>query len=255
VLWSLAVEEHFYLLFPAAVRTLRNKTLIGICLAIIIFTPLSRLITFFLTRHNGFVSFVCNQYTWNSLDGLACGAAVALLLREYHPERKAVWLVSILLVAVAAAIWIACFPFGILTTQTAVGAALQVVPWHLAFTAMLCIFLLVGTGPWRAFVHIASLRFLGYISYGLYLVHLLVFQGVDYLFAHFLQYSLKTPSFSFLILRVLTGGMLSIGLAFLSRKYFEEWFLLLKDRLSGFQKPCPPITVGESEKELRQLAD
>jgi peptidoglycan/LPS O-acetylase OafA/YrhL len=232
VLWSLAVEEHFYFLVPAAVRILRNKTLLWICFAIVILTPLSRLVTFYLTRHNGFVSFVCNQYTWNCLDGLSCGAAVALLLREYRPEKKTVWLVSSLLVVVAAIIWAVGLPFGILTTQTPVGAALQVVPWHFTFTAMLCIFLLIGTGPWRAFVRISSLRFLGYISYGLYLVHLLVYQGLDHAFAHFSSYSPKNPSFSFLVLRVLSAGIISIGLAFLSRKYFEEWFLRLKNRWS-----------------------
>jgi peptidoglycan/LPS O-acetylase OafA/YrhL len=214
------------------VRILRNKTLLWICFAIVILTPLSRLVTFYLTRHNGFVSFVCNQYTWNCLDGLSCGAAVALRLREYRPEKKTVWLVSSLLVVVAAIIWAVGLPFGILTTQTPVGAALQVVPWHFTFTAMLCIFLLIGTGPWRAFVRISSLRFLGYISYGLYLVHLLVYQGLDHAFAHFSSYSPKNPSFSFLALRVLSAGIISIGLAFLSRKYFEEWFLRLKNRWS-----------------------
>jgi peptidoglycan/LPS O-acetylase OafA/YrhL len=233
VLWSLAVEEHFYFLWPTAVRKLRNKTLILLCFTVIVVTPLSRLLTYFLTVHGGFVNFTCNEYTWNSLDGLACGAALSVLLREYQPKRNALWLISCLLVIVATTICILGFPFGILTRQTPVGAALQVVPWHLMFTAMLSIFLLIGTGPWRAIVCVGSLRFLGYISYGLYLIHLLGFACVDRMFAHFSNHPSESPGFTILILRSMSAGAISIGLAFLSRKYLEERFLLLKDRLSS----------------------
>ena len=55
------------------------------------------------------------------------------------------------------------------------------VPWHLTFTAMLSIFLLIGTGPWRAIVRVGSLRFLGYISYGLYLVRSVGFGLIAFL--------------------------------------------------------------------------
>jgi peptidoglycan/LPS O-acetylase OafA/YrhL len=190
-------------------------------------------LTYSLTVHGGFVNFTNNEYTWNSLDGLACGAAFSLLLREYQPKRSTLWLISYLLLIIATVIWILGFPFGILTRQTPVGAALQVVPWHLAFTAMLSIFLLVGTGPWRAIVCIRSLRFLGYISYGLYLIHLLGFACVDRLFVHFSKNPLEGPGFTLLILRLVSAGAISISLAFLSRKYFEERFLRLKNRLSS----------------------
>jgi peptidoglycan/LPS O-acetylase OafA/YrhL len=233
VLWSLAVEEHFYFLWPAAVRNLRNKILILLCFTVIVVTPLSRLLTYFLTVHDGFVDFTCNEYTWNSLDGLACGAAFSLFLREYQPKRSTLWLISYLLLIIAMVTWILGLPFGILTRQTPVGAALQVVPWHLTFTAMLSIFLLIGTGPWRAIVRSRSLRFLGYISYGLYLIHLLAFACVDRLFVRFSKNISEAPGFTLLILRLMSAGAISIALAFLSRKYFEERFLRLKDRLSS----------------------
>ena len=232
VLWSLAVEEHFYFLWPAAVRNLGNRTLILVCLTVIVVSPLSRLWSYFITVKSGFVNFTCNEYTWNSLDGLACGAALALFLREYQPKRGTLWFISFSLVITATTIWILGFPFGILTRQTPVGAALQVVPWHLTFTAMLSIFLLIGTGPWRAIVRVGSLRFLGYISYGLYLVHLLAFAWVDRFFAHFSNHLSESSEFALLILRLISAGTISIGLAVLSRKYFEERFLRLKNRLS-----------------------
>ena len=68
---------------------------------------------------SGFVNFTCNEYTWNSLDGLACGAALALFLREYQPKRGTLWLISFSLVIAATTIWILGFPFGILTRANA----------------------------------------------------------------------------------------------------------------------------------------
>src|SRR5271155_369737 len=106
VLWSLAVEEHFYFIWPAIARNTRQSTLIGVCVAVVIVTPFLRLATYFLTMHNGFVSYVCNEYTWNCLDGLSCGAALALFLRQYQPSRKALLTLSGLLTAGSITIWI-----------------------------------------------------------------------------------------------------------------------------------------------------
>jgi len=232
VLWSLAVEEHFYFLWPAVVRNVKQSTLIGICTAVVIATPFLRLATYFLTIHNGFVSYACNEYTWNCLDGLSCGGALAIFLRQYQPTRKALLRLSGVLTAGSIAIWILSFPFGIVTTKTPVGAALQVVPWHLFFTALLGIFLLVGTGPLKAFVRVRLLQFLGFISYGLYLIHLLVFELFDRFSMNFSKHLPNISTFAFLILRLAVVLTISITISYLSRRYFEEHFLRLKGRFS-----------------------
>ena len=76
VLWSLAVEEHFYFAWPAAVRQLSRKSLLALCIFIVMATPILRFISFHAAR-----GFEFNDYTWNSADGLACGAIAAVLLR------------------------------------------------------------------------------------------------------------------------------------------------------------------------------
>jgi peptidoglycan/LPS O-acetylase OafA/YrhL len=234
VLWSLAVEEHFYAFWPAVVRHLRVKSLMICCVAVIFLSPLCRLANYlFLAAQHVRVRYVFNDYTWNSLDGLACGALLSLILHEYKIQRKSLRLFSLLLTGLAILILLAGLPFGIFTRLTPVGVTLQVVPIHLAFTALLSLFLLLGTGPHRAIVHSSILRFLGEISYGLYLIHLLVFELCDRAIAHFWKDAAVTSTFHLLFLRLLAEGGLSIGIAFLSRKYFEERFLRLKDRLSG----------------------
>jgi peptidoglycan/LPS O-acetylase OafA/YrhL len=232
ILWSLAVEEHFYFVWPFAVQKLRSVQLMICCIAVICLSPISRLISFFVTSRNGAASYVCNDYTWNALDGLACGALLALLIRYYNPSRKQLLWFSTILFVFATAIFMAGLPFGIMTRQTPTGAALQVVPWHFAFTGLLGFFLLIGTGKWKYLVQPRSIRFLGEISYGLYLIHVLIFQLLDWAAARYWKNQILASSFQWLLLRLILAGSVSILLAFLSRKYFEERFLRMKNRFT-----------------------
>jgi peptidoglycan/LPS O-acetylase OafA/YrhL len=202
-----------------------------VCTGIIILTPVSRLASYYPASHKGFDAFVCNEYTWNALDGLACGAALSIWLNGYVVKRRSLLNLSYLLLAVSALMWATLWHWGISTRRNALGAALEVVPWHFAFTAILGLFLLIGTTDHKRLVQSGWLQFLGRISYGLYLVHLLMFDVVDYLGKHGLPGVGKTTLGPLFLRAILACGS-SIFLAFLSRKYFEDWFLALKSRYS-----------------------
>jgi peptidoglycan/LPS O-acetylase OafA/YrhL len=232
VLWSLAVEEHFYFLWPAVVRYTRNKTLVIFCVAVIITTPVFRLMSYFIAAKSGLVSFVINDYTWNSLDGLACGAMLSVVLREYNLKRKTLLMVSLFLIGIAIVMEVGGIPLGIMSRQRPLGMALQVVPFHFAFTALLGISLLLGSSAWKAAVTSKSLQILGRISYGLYLVHLLIFDFYNYIVVAFWKDGANTSHFFPLIVRLVVCAGASIGIAYSSREYFEEPFLRLKNRLS-----------------------
>jgi peptidoglycan/LPS O-acetylase OafA/YrhL len=232
VLWSLAVEEHFYFLWPTLVRHTRNKSLLISCAAVILATPVFRLLSYFIAAKSGLVSFVINDYTWNSLDGLACGAMLSVVLREYKLKRKTLLKVSLFLLGIAILMVAGGIPLGIMSRQRPFGMALQVVPFHFAFSALLCISLLLGSSAWKAAVTWKSLQILGRISYGLYLVHLLIFDFYTHLIAAFWKDGANTSHFLPLITRLVVCAAASIGIAYLSREYFEEPFLGLKNRLS-----------------------
>ena len=232
VLWSLAVEEQFYLIWPTIVRRLSRQSLLYCSLAAIIFSPICRLISFYFAERRGFVSFVINDYTWNSADGLACGAALAIILREYELDRKRVLQVCYLCISLALAIWILGLPFGIMSRQTLVGTVLQVVPWHFGFVALLGIFLYVGTGKRPSVVRIQFLRFFGEISYGLYLIHLLVFNGFDWIAQRITIPGMGWSKMLDLTVRFVYVVGASVLLAYLSRSQFEGRFLRLKNRFS-----------------------
>jgi len=123
--------------------------------------------------------------------------------------------------------------FGMLTMQRTLGAALQYSVVHIFFAGVLLLFLLLGTSPRRRFVNHATLRFFGYISYGLYLVHLMVFRIYDKLLrCYWPQWLPSDGHFALVFVRFLIAGGAAVGLAYLSRRYFEEAFLRLKERFT-----------------------
>jgi len=232
VLWSLAVEEHFYLVWPAIVRNISNRALIATCLLVIAASPFSRLLSFYLAQRHGWVSYKIFDYTWNCADGLACGALLSICLMHFSLSRTALWKIAATLSLMAIAIWTIALPFGILSQQKPVGAVLQMVPLNLIFVALLVAVLLLGSGPYRQWSRSPALEFFGYISYGLYLYHLMVFNAFQWLLAHGLIKRLDMDPLWALVIRFFAVGSVSVAIAYLSRKYFERPFLRLKARFA-----------------------
>ena len=82
-LWSLAVEEHFYLVWPWIVRWLTPRAIFRICVVIIVASPLFRLALLALFHTNPNAVYVL---TVTRADGIAFGAAVAILMRNEEQQ-------------------------------------------------------------------------------------------------------------------------------------------------------------------------
>ena len=121
------------------------------------------------------------------------------------------------------------------------GAAFQWTLLNLFFAGVLLLFLLAGTGPHKRYVNLRSLRFLGYISYGLYLDHLLAFRMYDRICRRYApQWVPSNGHFGLVLLRFTIAGAGAIAVAYLSRRFFEERFLRLKDTLVQRLGGTPP---------------
>jgi peptidoglycan/LPS O-acetylase OafA/YrhL len=225
-LWSLAVEEHFYIAWPTVVRRLTMRRLAWVSAAIVVLVPVLRAISFSLGWRDGL-----DWYTWFVADGLATGGLLAILLRVSVSRGQIKRLCSLLLGS-SILVGVAGQPFGILTRSRLLGAGLQLTTINVLFAGVLLLFLLAGSGSGKRYVNISLLRFLGYISYGLYLDHLLAFRMYDRICRHYLPQLIPSNGhFALVLLRFALAGGGAIGAAYLSRRFFEERFLRLKDSL------------------------
>src|SRR5213075_443731 len=71
--WSLAVEEHFYLVWPAVVFLYSRKTLMKICAALMVAGLICRTLAYFYINH-----LAAYALTPCRMDELALGALIGL---------------------------------------------------------------------------------------------------------------------------------------------------------------------------------
>lgn len=218
VLWSLAVEEHFYMLWPAVIQKGSWVAHIIVVSFLCVAAIAARAITFYVTRNLMSMAFF---YTWCNLDGLALGAAVAIWLRS--PDFRRAHL------AMIAAPLLIVFTIGFVVLAAHPGLiqlSFENFCRDLASCGLLGCMLLMGTNQVSFLVNQSFLKFLGFISYGLYLIHEIVFRLTEVLFSRAFGWLItaEMPTAA-MLLRFLLGAVLSIGVAYLSRVWFEEKFM------------------------------
>jgi peptidoglycan/LPS O-acetylase OafA/YrhL len=226
MLWSLAVEEHFYFVWPASVCLLSRRALMIYAMTIVCAEPFLR--AWYFLRHwpdgSGYL-------TWLVADGLAMGSILAMGLRLPQFTRKRLSLLVVMVIGVAASMALFGARYGILTQRRLLGASLLLTVAQLFFLGALGLTLLLGTSGWKGLVNVRVLRFFGEISYGLYLIHRLFLTTYDAVAHRYwpTAHPLGGRMGSLLLRFICAAGLASIS-AFLSRRYFEAPFLRLKNR-------------------------
>jgi peptidoglycan/LPS O-acetylase OafA/YrhL len=227
-LWSLAVEEHYYIFWPAVVHKLSTTRVAAVSAGIVVFVPILRAVCFNL----GWGKDGLAWYTWFVADGLAAGSLLAIILRTAI-TRQRVQQLCVLLLSLGVLLGVLGRPFGITTRERLLGAALQHTTVNIFFAGVLLLFLLAGTSSKKQYVHNSVLRFFGYISYGLYLNHILAFRMYDRICLRYWPWLVPSNNhFELVVLKFALAGGCAVGTAYLSRKYFEEPFLRIKDRIA-----------------------
>jgi len=224
--WSLAVEEHFYLVWPFVVRRLSLSWLMVWAIMIVLIVPGLRALAFGPQLPEGF-----SYYTWFVADGLATGSILALFIRKPEFSRKNLELLSGVAIVLATFLLAGGAPWGMLTRQRILGAALMLTASHFLFLGLIGLSLLAGTSRWRWLVNRPILQFFGNISYGLYLIHWLVFTWYDDMMKMFWPVAYPASGrFGLIILRFACVAGVATAVSYLSRRRYEEPFLRLKER-------------------------
>lgn len=227
-LWSLAVEEQFYLVWPLILVSVRSpRRLLGICGAGALVSVGLRL----YGLHAGYGFDWINRNTLCRADELLAGAALALVMRSRHAGTglkmaKPVMLVAIFAGTVAqlTGLWISRkgpSPLGIaLLTATSYDinllAATSLVAWCLRPASRL-----------RSVFEWKHLRSVGKYSYGLYVLHLILLPGMTLLLLRPLRVALHGKLLARLAIGLLTFVVSGLA-AVLSFHLYEKRFLRMK---------------------------
>jgi peptidoglycan/LPS O-acetylase OafA/YrhL len=227
-LWSLAVEEQFYFVWPAVVLTFSRRNLIRICGLCIVTALLLRT----GIRVAGITPEAAYRLMPARMDALAVGALVALAARNRDDLAAALrWMRPVVAVAAVVLIALAIARTGLhpddAWVETIGFTALAGLFGAAVLYAVTCA---PGSKTSRALSH-PALTWMGKYSYGIYIIHLpvvlLLAWGVDWEGGFSTFGGLQLPS---VVLFSLVAGAVSMAFAWLSWNLFESRFLKLKDR-------------------------
>jgi peptidoglycan/LPS O-acetylase OafA/YrhL len=225
ITWSLCIEEHFYLAWPICVRNFAVRSLKYGLLTLLILSPLMRLGAM-LVLHGATSSTwlqTINRLTPFHLDSIATGCLLSLMWGRLCtlPWHFRLFAGSFLL---GTALSIFCLVY-----------QENRIVFSFCYSALAFMFAgLVGMAlnGWLSslFTH-PFLRYLGKISYGLYLIHPTVFL---FLQSHHLMAKLGLASHIQLgeIVATILAVSISLLIASLSWKLYESRMLALKPRLA-----------------------
>jgi peptidoglycan/LPS O-acetylase OafA/YrhL len=173
-LWSLAIEEQFYLIWPLVVLHNSRRTLLQACLAAIGIAWLTRL-SLYIALDSGTAGYALLPAR---MDALALGGILALLVREEGwAERLARWvrpaaMAGALLLVVTAVLSTRLTPESGPFPPLALHVQLLGYPGvDLLSAALVGFAVLPGESPLRALLTRPILMKLGKYSYALYLLH------------------------------------------------------------------------------------
>lgn len=219
-MWSLSVEEHFYLCWPLVVRIFRPVTVARVALGICVAEPLIRAVAF------PDVESVF-PYSWFRLDGIATGAWLACFVRSDRYSEAGARRLALLLGAAGLLVEIAGSPWGIRQYHTRFGAAFEFPAVNL-----LCASLVLWGAAFsgRAETRLLRNRWLrtcGDLSYCLYLIHCMLMDGYDAALRE-MGYPPGTATLGGIVFRAGVVLAASFAIAAVSRVALEQPALRLK---------------------------
>jgi peptidoglycan/LPS O-acetylase OafA/YrhL len=251
--WSLSVEEQFYIIWPFLILRVPDRYLKRLFLGVIFLGPIFRL-SFYFVHASGVISFLAKDpaqaiypLPFSHMDAFALGAYIS---RFSIPQAKKQILIMLVLIPVTGftAQYLATGEIGAISAfgyPLLLSNSFQYI-WGYTLVNYFFALLIYGVareGWFVRFLEIRPARYLGKISYGLYVYHFPIIWFVAQTTESYFKDPYLKP------LNALIAFVTTVVIASLSYYLMERPILNLKDRFFAVRKP------KKREKPLSMPAD
>lgn len=231
-LWSLAVEEHFYLIWPLVVYMVNDRKIFNVGLAVIVGAVLFRCYFIFISEFRlGAIDYYVYRLTFCRADALMLGAMLAYAVKNELLSKflQKYWMVffygsglaSMILLVYAFLDGIGNMVDNSNKTVHSIGFTL----FSIFFTVLIYSLLNARQGSFLSrFFDNTMMRFFGKYSYAMYILHVPL---IAFVYANYLELASYDPLAKVLILFVATLSLTSV-ISWLSYHLIEKHFLSLK---------------------------
>jgi peptidoglycan/LPS O-acetylase OafA/YrhL len=224
ILWSLSVEEVFYLFFPIVCRILgRSKLLFAVLFGLVVLGPFAR--TVFAHGNE-----IWEEYSYlGGMEGIALGCLTALMVSRIRFSRTAIWILG-----GGGTVIVACSL--IFSWQAYVGWPGRTGLNMTILGVGTCMFIAATAQTrWRSPRVLAPLLKIGQYSYEVYLTHMFVVFGF---FGLFLQAGARMPLVPVLfVATILVAGFTGAAVSGLYSEPMNRF--LRREARSGHARPVP----------------
>jgi peptidoglycan/LPS O-acetylase OafA/YrhL len=217
-LWTICIEEHFYLVAPIVIALLPVRSVKYFFIAVITFSIFSKAYFSFSNASN---FFIINCHTLSKMDVIAMGGLLACIYSEKRIKLdvSVFYLIALLILIAVLMSFVNFFDY-----STASRAMFIKYLINIPFLIFFCLFIFNENKLVEQFKRNKGLEYLGSISYGIYMYHFVAI--------YFLQKIFFAESVSGKVVFVFLIAVITIAIAAVSYSYFEMPFLKIKKRFA-----------------------
>ena len=220
-LWSLGVEEQFYLFWPLLVSKSKHFLWVMIGIFVVFTFALGYIgsIIYHATNNQAVLSWAGEIAYDLKFNCMAAGGIIAVLQSKksvFLKVFKIHWSIGYFFVLLPFVLWVFGFHLHSYTDEF-YAVLFSISIWNISENEKV-----------KVNIDIPVLKFLGKISYGIYMYHWII---VTLLMKYFLAY-FSTNNFTSNFVLYTASLSVTIFVATISYLYFEKWFLGIKDRFS-----------------------